>query len=729
LNSPYPASDDGGNVYYSTFTEPPKHLDPAVSYSSDEYAILGLVYEPPLQYHYLKRPYQLVPATAVSVPKPVMYGADGKRLPAGSPSRLVARTVYEIRIKPGIMFAPHPCFARDGQGKPLYGSLAPDSDVRRLSDLPKTDTRELTAADYVTQTKRLADPTLNPGCPILPVMAKYVMGLSEYSRGLRRDLEEERARRRKAGGPLYNAERDERLNPIRLDLGRRPLPGSVAVDRYTWRLTIKGNYPQILYWLAMPFFSPMPEEALSFYSQAPLARRNIGLNRYPVGTGPYRIAVYNPNREITLVRNERFHGETYPADGSPGDRKRGLLADSGKPVPFIDKIVLKLEKEAIPRWTKFLQGYYDASGIPEESFDTAVNILPEGTAEVSSLFRERGLRLEVDIQPTTYYFAFNMLDPVFGGYSERQAKLRRAVAIAIDTEERIQIFNNGRGVPAMSIIPPGIFGYEEGKPGIDPYVYRWDDRTKSVRRRTLAEAKRLLVEAGYPGGRSPDGRALALRFANSWNTPDAASIIRWLEMKLAAIGIRLDNETTDYNRFQEKAAGGNFQVLFWGWNADYPDPENFLFLLYGPNSQKNHQGENHSNYENPEYDRLFRELETMADGSARLKLIRRALEILRRDAPMVGGFHPVAFGLYHSWLKNTKPIAIANNTLKYQRIDTVDRDLYRREHNRPVLWPVLLAVLAVAALIVPAVLSLSRMRAQKPPTAVAQDEPRSPKAG
>src|SRR5574338_373288 len=60
-NNPYPASQAGANILYSAFTERPKHLDPVQSYASNEYTFIAQIYQPPLQYHYLKRPYELIP--------------------------------------------------------------------------------------------------------------------------------------------------------------------------------------------------------------------------------------------------------------------------------------------------------------------------------------------------------------------------------------------------------------------------------------------------------------------------------------------------------------------------------------------------------------------------------------------------------------------------------------------------------------------------------------------
>jgi ABC-type transport system substrate-binding protein len=152
------------------------------------------------------------------------------------------------------------------------------------------------------------------------------------------------------------------------------------------RVRIKGSYPQFIYWLEMPFFAPLPIEADRFFSQPGMADKNLTLDWYPVGTGPYMLTENDPNARMVLERNPNFRGEPYPADGETGDvgdAARGLLADAGRRMPFIDKVVFSREKEGIPYWNKFLQGYYDTSGIASDSFDEAVKISVEGEATVS----------------------------------------------------------------------------------------------------------------------------------------------------------------------------------------------------------------------------------------------------------------------------------------------------------------------------------------------------------
>ena len=109
-----------------------------------------------------------------------------------------------------------------------------------------------------------------------------------------------------------------------------PLAGVEVLDRYRYRIRIKGKYPQFVYWLAMPFFAPMPWEADKFHSQPGMAEKNLTLDWYPIGTGPYMLTENNPNARMVLERNPNFHGETYPCEGEAGDRAAGLLADCGQ---------------------------------------------------------------------------------------------------------------------------------------------------------------------------------------------------------------------------------------------------------------------------------------------------------------------------------------------------------------------------------------------------------------
>ena len=695
-NDPYKAGDAGANIFYSSFSERPKHLDPVQSYSSNEITFTAQIYEPPLQYHYLKRPYTLIPLTAEAIPEPQYLDAKGNRLPATAPARDIAHTVYEVRIKRGIRYQPHPAFARGGDGKPLYQDLtrADVAEKYRLSDFGQTGTRELNARDFEYQIKRLAHPRLHS--PILGLMNEYIVGLKEYAETLKRANEEVTA---KAGKHAW------------LDLTRYPLAGVEVVDDYTYRVRLKGQYPQFLYWLAMPFFAPVPPEVDRFFAHPGMAEKNLTLDWYPVGTGPYMLTQNDPNRIMVLERNPNFRGETYPTEGEPEDAAKGLLKDAGKPIPFIDTAVFSMEKESIPYWNKFLQGYYDGSGIASDTFDQAVQMSSQGEAVVTEAMEKQGISLSTSVAVSTFYMGFNMHDPVVGGKSERARKLRQAISIAVDYEEYVSIFRNGRGIAAQGPIAPGIFGYRDGKEGINPVVYDWDG--KQPVRKPIEAAKKLLAEAGYPNGvDAKTGAPLVLNFDVTARSVDQKSMLDWMRRQFEKINIQLVIRDTDYNRFQDKIRKGNFQIYEWGWHADYPDPENFLFLLHGPQSKVKNQGENASNYESAEFDRLFEQMKNMSNSPERQAIIDKAVAVLRHDAPWLWGFHPKDYTLRHAWLGNVKPNKISYNTLKYQRIDAAQRAEKRREWNPAILWPLGLLALLIAAFTVPAVSAYLRRERQ-----------------
>ena len=691
-NNPYPPRQASENVLYKSFSERPKHLDPVRAYSANEYVFIAQIYEPPLQYHYLTRPYTLVPLTAEQVPVPTYLDSAGRVLPDSAPVADIAHSVYEIRIRSGVLYQPHPAFARDEEGRHRYHSRPDDvaSAVRTLADFQETGTRELVAADYVHQLKRLAHPGLHS--PIAGLMKEYIVGMAEFS---------DRVKQR------MSAVADNGLGEGYFDLRQIEHPGVELVDRYTYRIKIKGKYPQFRYWLAMPFFAPMPWEADRFYAQPGMAQRNITLDWYPVGTGPFMLSENNPNLRMVLARNPNFRGESYPAQGGPGDREAGFLQDAGKAMPFIDRAVFSLEKETIPYWNKFLQGYYDTSGISSDSFDQAIRFGAEGDAQLTDGMREKGITLTTAVTTSIYYTGFNMLDPVVGGGEERARKLRRAIAIAVDFEEFISIFANGRGIAAQGPIPPGIFGHVSGQAGINTYVYDWVDGRP--RRKPIEEARRLLAEAGYPDGTDTrTGRPLTLFFDATATGPDDKARMDWIRKQFAKLDIQLVIRATDYNRFQEKMRKGTAQIFQWGWNADYPDPENFLFLLYGPNGKVRYGGENAANFQNAEFDRLFEQMKNMDNGPERLGIIQRTVEIARRDAPWLWGFHPKAFALHHDWYANAKPNLMANNTLKYRRVDAALREQRRRAWNQPVLWPLYIGMGLLLISLVPAFLSYRR---------------------
>ena len=688
INSPYAQGAEKNNVLYTAFAQrSPKFLDPARSYSTDETPYTYNIYEPLYGYHYLKRPYALIPRTASKVVEPRFVDVQGDPLPANADAHLIAESIYDIPIKADILYAPHPVFARQANGQFSYWPISPETlrDKFSISDFPQTGTRELTAHDYVYALRRLASPRV--ASPIFSTLAEHIVGMQAYGNRLRE---------------LDTALRQDLPGGTRdlpwLDLRNVGFSGVEALDAHTLRIRVKGLYPQFKYWLAMTFVAPIPWEADRFYSQAGMAQQNLSLNNWPVGTGPYMLGESIQNRRHVLERNPNFRGEPYPCEGEPADRAAGLLADCGKMTPFIDRIVFNMEKESIPLQGKFMQGYYDIPQADRGDTGVAMLVAASDSTEKAALYAQHGIQLPTTVEAQMQYFGFNWKDPVVGQgdtpvQQVRNRKLRQALSIAFNWEDYVAIFENDQAQVAYGPVPPGVLGFQPGAAGINRVVYDIQDG-KAVRK-SLDEARRLLAEAGYPDGRDAQtGEPLVLHFDAMGGAGGSSPTLDWMRRQFAQIGVQMDIRSTDYNRFQEKMARGVAQMYLWGWVADYPDAENFLFLLYGPNVKAGKGGENASNYVNPAYDALFEKMRDLPDGPEKEEVIIRMTYILQQDAPWMFGMFPKSGGAFQQWVGNAKPTQMVRNTLQYMKIDPVLRAQKIQEWNPPVWWPLgLLGVL------------------------------------
>jgi len=673
-NNPYPANENKSNILYSSFSERPKHLDPAKAYSSNEYVFIGQIYEPLLQYNYFKRPYKLEPLISENLPE---IRKEGNKV------------VYKIKIKPNVFYQPHPALYKTQSGKYVYHNLT-NKELDKIKNLDSfknkknyITTRELTANDYVYQIKRLADPKNNS--PIYGLMSEYILGMKDFRK------------------QLHDVRKNN--NKKFIDLNNYNLSGVQTLDKYSYEIILDKEYPQFIYWLAMPFFASMPWEAEKFYLQLGLEDKNITLDWHPIGTGPYMLTKNDPNKIMLLEKNPNFHLEYFPEivdipknlKNSNNSENQKFKIKENQKLPFIDKVIFTLEKESVPSWNKFLQGYYDYSGIASDNFAQAIQSGEGGNFELTDYMKTKGITLKKAAAPSIFYWGFNMLDPVIGGYTEDKIKLRQAISIAFDINEYIEIFLNGRGIAANGPIPPEIFGSSiENKNKYLKYNLRY--------------ARKLLKEAGYPDGYDiKNNRPLTINFeAVSNGGPDDRARFNWLREQFQKLNIQLNVRVTQYNRFMEKMRSGKAQMYSWGWNADYPDPENFLFLFESSQGKVEFQGENASNYSNKEYDKLFNQMRYMKDSPERLKIINKMLDILQKDSPWIWGFYPMSYSLSQSWNGPYNILAMGNNTVKYKWLDTDKRNELRKEWNKPKIYPFVYLIIIIAILLAPVIISYFR---------------------
>jgi len=634
-NNPYPEADAGGKVLYRAFSQPPKTLDPQVAYSTVDHEVTGNVFDTLFEYAYLERPYRLIPALAEAVP-------DSEARPEG-------RVAYRFRLRPGLRYQRDPCFAR-GEG----GGA----------------TRAIVAADLAFSLQRIADPAV--GSPVIDTFTR-VHGLRAFTDRL---------------AALRAADAGFAALPAHQQYARAGgIAGVRALDPLTLEVELDAPYPQILYWFAMPFTAPLPWEAVAAYDGRD-GRENLA--DHPVGAGPFRLARYDRLSRIVLERNEEWYGAhhpewrapgaVYPSSGEPSDDAAGLLAAAGRALPLLERIELRRDPESVPAFIKFMQGYYDTSTIIRESFDHMVrdgSLTPDLVA--------RGLALEKTVMAGVYYLGFNMDDPVVGSAAgARGQALRQAMSLAIDGREFLRLFTNGRGLPADSPLPPGIFGYDAA------YRNPW-------RQPDLARAAERLAAAGYPNGIDPQtGKPLHLTFDVSDTAARALLMFQFIAESWKRIGLDVELAATDYNQFQDKVRRGAYQLFYWGWIADYPDPENFLFLLYGPMGRRSSGGPNTANFADPRYDERFVRMRAMSNTAERLAVIGEMRGLLERECPWIPLFYPEDYAAHHGWLANVKPPALSIPTYKYWDLDPTRRTAERVAWNVPIRWP--LYALAAALL-------------------------------
>ena len=634
-DNPYPPGQTAQPVLYRVLGDDPKSLDPSVAYDVESAYVTDVIYPSYLQYNYLKRsPFVLDLNLGAAQPKREAYLFTANE--KGKPVQKRGES-WTFRIRHDLRFQDDPCFP-NGQG------------------------RAITAADFVYSWKRMGDPAVN--CPIVSFFGDKIIGFADYMK--------QNAAREKAGKlPDYSLP----VAGLQLD----------AKDPYTFRLLLNQPYPQIRFLMAMHFTSPLAHEAVDKYGKE--------LTRHPVGCGPFMMTEYEEKSRIVLQVNPNRHPEFYPTNGAPGDREAGLLQDAGKKLPLVDTIVYNIIREGITSWNLFLQGYQDSSGVSQENFQQVM--AHPGT--LSPDMAQRGIKLYRDLGVDVYYFAFNMSDPVFGGYTPQRRKLRQAISTAIDAQADIDLFSNGLGRQAQFLIPPRLFGYDA-------------DYKNPYRQYNVERAKQLLAEAGYPGGvDAKTHQRLTLYFDNAGTTAEGRLLVGLTQKQVEAIGVHLESRPWRYSVFLDKIDKGEFQFQRNGWVADYPDPENFLFLLYGPNKRP---GPNGSAYANPEYDRLFNAVRVMDDGPQRLALIRKMRAIAVEDCPWIYIDHSESYGLTQPWVHNYKPHPVAMDSGKYVSVDPALRVRLQGEWNQPNYWPALGAIILLVLGSLPAA-SVVRRRAHR----------------
>ncbi len=480
-----------------------------------------------------------------------------------------------VKIKKNIFYHPHLAF----KGKP----------------------RELKAHDFITQFKRLA---LNE--------------LRSPGRGLFQGLIE--------GFEDYN----DLIQNNWKNLERVPLKGIRAIDNYTLEIELLKSEPNINYYLALNFLSPVPWEIV--------VHENNKLDSILIGTGPY---VFKGLVEdyLEMEKNPAYRLDYYPTSGDRYANVQKLLDSSQEKIPFIDSVKFYVINNEENRWDRFFNHEIDLLTVPK----TFIRKLYDESGELVEDIRNKDIELKHFPTLANRWLAFNMRDPLVG----KNSYLRQAIAYAIDYNEYIRILSHNTNLRANSVLVPGISGYLPAK----DFRFKYDPGL----------AKEYLKMAGFNSPSDVPTITYSTRGTQGVSIEEA----NFIKEQLEKIGLKVKIEILPFGEFLKKGRAGELMFFTDNWLFDYPDGENILQLLVS----SNFPGINKSGYSNPRIDELYFKLKETTNMDQRDLIIHEMEEIVYQDLPWIPMMYESSFVLQYPEIKNFRKSSIIRNYVKYLKVE------------------------------------------------------------
>lgn len=506
-------------------------------------------------------------------------------------------TSFTFRIKRGIYFADDPAF--------------------------KGVARELTAEDYVYAIKRHYDPRWKSANVYLLENAR-LLGLSEL---------------RKAA--------IETKKPFPYDVD---VAGVRALDRYTLQFRLAEPSPRFHQALLTDSsaFGAVAREVVEFYGDK--------IMEHPVGTGPFRLAEWRRSSRIVLARNPRYRQVNYDERPSADDPQALAIAMAmkGKRMPMLDRVEIAIIEETQPRWLSFLNGQSDfMDRLPNEFANV---VIPNN--RLAPNLAKRGIKMDqAPLVDVTLAALFNQESPVVGGNSPAKVALRRAIALAYNSDEEIRLVRKNQAVLAQGAIAPLAFGYDAS---LKTEMSDFD----------VPRAKALLDLYGYvdrdaDGWREqPDGSPLVLEYATQ---PDQLSrqLIELWAKSMKAVGLRIVFKSAKWPENLKASRSGKLMMWGVGWLAASPDGDTFLALGYGPNKGQ----ANHARFDLPAFNDLYIRQNKMPDGPERQAVMQEASKLMVAYVPYKISGHRIATDLMHPWVVGYKRNPFIREFWKFVDID------------------------------------------------------------
>ena len=480
----------------------------------------------------------------------------------------------------------------------------------------KGQRRELTAEDYVYSFKRFADPANR--APYGFMLQGKIVGLDEQTEAAK-----------KSGKFDYDA----------------TIPGLVALDKYTLRFKLTGADFLFPYTLAHVPFCAVAREVVEAYGN--------DVQAHPVGTGPYVLKEWRRAAKITLEANPSYREVTWNFQAEGNSRDEALATEmKGKKIPQIGRVEISIIEESQSRWLAFERKELDYLALPAtfvgEALDESNNLKPKWVEQGVSLYRA--------VDPSVGYTFFNFRDPLVGGFAKEKIALRRAIIMGFDLPAEIRVIAKNQEIQAQMPIPPGVVGFDASYRGVNQY--------------DPVLANKLLDYFGYKKGSDgyrtlPDGKPLTIRQATGTAAIDREYSELW-KRSMDAIGIRMLFEPGKFADTLKAAKACHVMMWQASWTADYPDGDNFMQLLYGPNTGESNNG----CYESKAYDALYEKSLTLPPTSVE----RNRLFIdMSRQIEVDGAWNlhssPIRNQLIRPWVKGYKKHPILQAEFVYMDVD------------------------------------------------------------
>ncbi len=328
-----------------------------------------------------------------------------------------------------------------------------------------------------------------------------------------------------------------------------------ALDDYTFQMELVGPLPYVIGALGHYSFGIVPKQAIEKYGDQWVLPGNF------VGNGPFVLSEWTPQDKIVMVKSETYWDK-----------------DNVK----LDEVVFYASDDDNTNYNMYIAGDVDwLTSIPSDKLDGAM------------------MRDDYQVAPqlSVYYYTIQNERAPFD-----DARVRKALALAIDRQTLVDEITKAGQIPTWGIVPE-MAGYE-------PLAFPFDGDQDDM----IAEAQRLLAEAGYPNGVGfPSFNLL-------YNTSDAHKLIaEYVQQQWKTnLGIDCVLENQEWATYLSNRNAGNFDVARAGWVGDYQDPNTFLDMFVTG------AGMNGGRYSNAKYDELIKKAATMPAGEERFATLKEA---------------------------------------------------------------------------------------------------------